>query len=164
MCKAGGFPLQKRISHHPAIFESISSEKHARSISLQFNETAITHVLGLCFNISADAFHFSITSSIPTAITKRTILSIIAKVFDPLGLLAPVTITAKIFIQKLWSLKLGWNDPLPLLTSKKWTQFTNLFQDIPKLKFPRWISLTSEHDFEIHGFSDASQRAICATL
>jgi len=69
MCKTGGFPLQKRISN-PAILESISPEKHARSISLHFDETAMIHVLGLCFNTSADAFHFSITSSIPT-MTKR---------------------------------------------------------------------------------------------
>jgi len=164
ICMADGFPLQKWISNHPAVLESISPEKQAKSISLQFNETAITHVLGLCFNTSTDAFNFSKTSSISTAMTKRTILSTIAKVFDLLGLLAPVTITAKIFIQELWSLKLGWDDPLPLPTSKKWTQFINLFQDIPKLQFPRWIRLTSEPDFEIHGFCDASQRAICATV
>jgi len=163
ICMAGGFPLQKWISNHPAILESISPERHAKSISLQFDEATITHVLGLCYNTSADAFHFSITS-IPSAMTKRTILSTIAKVFDPLGLLAPVTITAKILIQELWSLKLGWDDSLPLPTSTKWIQFTNLFQDIPKLKFPRWISLTNERDFEIHGFCDASQRAICATV
>jgi len=96
MCKAGGFPLQKWISNHSAILESISPEKHAKSISLQFDEAAMTHVLGLCFNTSTDAFHFSIASFIPTAMTKRTILSTIAKVFDPLGLLALVTITAKI--------------------------------------------------------------------
>jgi len=102
---AGDFPLQKWISNHPAILESISPEKHAKSISLQFDEVAKTHVLGLCFNTSADAFHFSITS-IPTAMTKRTILSTVAKVFDSLGLLTFVTITAKIFIQELWSLKL----------------------------------------------------------
>jgi len=116
MCKAGGFPLQRWISNHPAILESISPEKHAKSISLQFDETAMTHVLELCFNTSTDAFHFSITSSIPTAMTKRTILSTIAKVFDPFDLLAPVAITVKIFIQELWSLKLGWDDPLPLPT------------------------------------------------
>lgn len=34
--------------------------------------------------------------------TKRRALSAIARLFDPTGLVAPVIITAKIFIQTLW--------------------------------------------------------------
>jgi len=164
LCMAGGFPLQKWISNHPAILEFISPEKQTKSISLHFEKSSLTHVLGLSYNTSTDAFHFSFESSTSPTITKRIILSTIAKIFDPLGFLAPVVITAKIFIQELWSLKLGWDDPLPLPTLNKWTQFINFLQDIPKLKFPRWINLNSEQEFEIHGFCDASQRAISATV
>lgn len=50
----------------------------------------------------------------PTGVpTKRSVFSLISKLFDPLGLLAPVTIRAKILMQKLWELKLQWDDPLP---------------------------------------------------
>ncbi|XP_018407447.1 PREDICTED: uncharacterized protein LOC108783389 [Cyphomyrmex costatus] len=45
--------------------------------------------------------------------TKRKALSTIAKLFDPLGFLSPIIIIAKIFIQELWTLKIGWDDPLP---------------------------------------------------
>jgi len=164
LCMAGGFPLQKWISNHPAILEFISPEKQTKSISLHFEKSSLTHVLGLSYNTSTDAFHFSFEFSTPPTITKRIILSTIAKIFDPLGFLAPVVISAKIFIQELWSLKLGWDDPLPLPTLNKWTQFINFLQDIPKLKFPRWINLNSEQEFEIHGFCDASQRVINATV
>lgn len=164
LCKAGGFSLQKWISNHPAILESISQEKQTDSTFVQFNKSTIIHVLGLHWNPSTDIFHFSVSSSIPTIMTKRIILSTIAKVFDPLGLLAPIIITAKIFIQELWSIKLGWDDPLSLPISKKWTNFLKQLQDIPKLNFPRWINFKSDNDFEIHGFCDASQSAICATV
>ncbi|XP_067205334.1 uncharacterized protein [Linepithema humile] len=164
LCMAGGFPLQKWTSNHPTILKSISPEKKANLNSIQFEKSTMIHVLGLCWNPSTDTFHFSVTLSVPTAITKQTILSTIAKVFDPLGLLSPITITAKIFMQELWTIKVGWDDPLPLPTSKKWIDFIKLLQEIPKLSFPRWISLNSEHSFEIHGFCDASQRAICATV
>jgi len=103
LCMAGGFPLQKWISNHPAILEFISPEKQTKSISLHFEKSSLTHVLGLSYNTSTDAFHFSFESSTPPTITKRIILSTIAKIFDPLGFLAPVVITAKIFIQELWS-------------------------------------------------------------
>ncbi|XP_067214144.1 uncharacterized protein [Linepithema humile] len=114
LCMAGGFPLQKWLTNHSAILESISSENRIDSSSIRIDETAIIHVLGLCWNPSSDTFHFSVTVSIPSVLTKRNVLSTIAKVFDPLGLLAPILITAKIFIQELWSLKLGWDEPLPL--------------------------------------------------
>lgn len=118
------------------------------------------HILGLCWNPSTDTFHFSVSSSFPTVITKRITLSTIAKVFDPLGLLSPIIIIAKMLLQELWSIKKGWDDTLPPLTSKKWINFIELLQDIPKLNFPRWISLQSESHVKTHGFCDASQRAI----
>ncbi|XP_072761230.1 uncharacterized protein [Anoplolepis gracilipes] len=165
LCKAGGSPLQKCISNHPAILGSIPSEQQAKSTSIQFEDSTMIHVLGLCWNSLSDTFQFSVASSIQSTVTKRIILSTIAKVFDPLGLLAPVTITAKIIMQELWSIKLGWDNPLPLSTSKKWIQFMELLQDISKLNFPRWISLQSGREVEIHGFCDASQLChICCYL
>lgn len=48
-----------------------------------------------------------------TPITKRKILSEIATIFDPLGLLGPVIIIAKIIMQSLWQIKVNWDDVLP---------------------------------------------------
>ncbi|GFV71184.1 uncharacterized protein TNCV_410671 [Trichonephila clavipes] len=41
------------------------------------------------------------------------VLSTIAKIFDPVGLMTPVISKAKIFLQRLWRSKLEWNDLLP---------------------------------------------------
>ena len=45
-------------------------------------------------------------------VTKHKVVSIISTVFDPLGLVSPVMIKAKLFIQKLWSLNLKWDEEL----------------------------------------------------
>lgn len=45
-------------------------------------------------------------------LTKRTLLSDIHKVFDPLGFFAPVLIKGKIFLQQLWQLKTEWDTAL----------------------------------------------------
>ncbi|GFT25887.1 uncharacterized protein TNCV_1518451 [Trichonephila clavipes] len=43
-------------------------------------------------------------------ITKRKILSLVSRVFDPIGFLAPVMIQPKILLQATWKTKEAWDD------------------------------------------------------
>jgi len=52
--------------------------------------------------------------------TKREILKWTSRVFDPLGLISPVTITAKLFLQSLWQKNLNWDSQLSEDLSKNW--------------------------------------------
>ena len=45
--------------------------------------------------------------------TRRMLLQRVASIFDPLGLVCPVTITGKILLQDAWRLSGGWDDELP---------------------------------------------------
>jgi len=164
LCTAGGFPLQKWTSNNKEILDFISNQSHGDPTSIRFEESTTVYILGLCWNSVTDFLQFTTTASQYSGTTKRIILSTIAKIFDPLGLLAPVVITAKILIQELWSIKLGWDDLLPSSVVTRWTLFQEHLQDISKLTFPRWISLKPNQGVEIHGFCDASQLAMCATV
>lgn len=97
-------------------------------------------------------------------VTKQAVLSTISTLFDPLGLLAPITITAKIFVQELWTIRVGWDDPLPLTAATKWNNFINTLKDMPRFTFPRWLGCQSTDQVEIHGFCDASQHAMAASV
>ena len=46
--------------------------------------------------------------------TKRSCLALLAQVWDPIGLVAPVTIKYRIDLQELWSTGYGWDDILPV--------------------------------------------------
>ncbi|GFW01392.1 integrase catalytic domain-containing protein [Trichonephila clavipes] len=46
-------------------------------------------------------------------ITKRLILSVVQKIFDPIGLLTPTTLLPKLLLQNLWKLKISWDHELP---------------------------------------------------
>ncbi|XP_050676437.1 uncharacterized protein LOC126973267 [Leptidea sinapis] len=70
-------------------------------------------VLGLNWSPTADQLQFSTDLTPSPQITKRTVISTTCKVFDPLGLLCPCVIIAKIILQELWSSKLDWDDPVP---------------------------------------------------
>lgn len=62
-------------------------------------------VLGLKWNATFDFFHFDIQMSAVDSsvvyITKRFVLSRIAKLYDLLGWIAPVIVSFRIFMQKL---------------------------------------------------------------
>jgi len=109
-------------------------------------------------------FHFTINSPTITVLTKRTILSTIAKLFDSSGLISSIIIKAKIFIQKLWCIKLDWDDPLPSSIFYKWTDFVDNLTYLSKLIFPRWIGFTSDSVYIELGFCDASQHAFAAVV
>ncbi len=40
-------------------------------------------------------------------------MSDVAKVFDALGFFSPVIIKMKILLQRLWEIKMDWDDPVP---------------------------------------------------
>lgn len=92
--------------------------------------------------------------------TKRTVLSEVCKLFDPLGWLSPCIIFAKIFIQKLWLIQLGWDEKLSGEITNEWKNIQIQFTSTCSVKIPRWIGLSSclKH-VSLQGFADASEKA-----
>ncbi|GFW13935.1 uncharacterized protein TNCV_4700701 [Trichonephila clavipes] len=96
--------------------------------------------------------------------TKTDVLSTIAKIFDPVGLMAPVISKAKIFLQRLWRSKLEWNDLLPAEEYREWQQFLVSLENINNIEIPRRILVAFPEVIEIHGFADASERCYGAAV
>ena len=69
----------------------------------------------------------------------RNILSRIAQLFDPLGLLGPVIVQAKILMQGLWKHKLDWDESVPLDVYTAWTTFHSLLPLLEGIQIPRCI-------------------------
>ena len=71
---------------------------------------------------------------IPQILTKRVVLAQVNKIYDPLGLVTPVTVRAKFLMRKLWMNEhnqLLWDDPIPEMIKEEWVQ---LFEDLYKLE------------------------------
>ena len=45
-------------------------------------------------------------------------LSAVASIFDPIGFLTPFILKAKLLLQSMWRLKIGWDDKLPVQAQK----------------------------------------------
>ena len=80
-----------------------------------------------------------------------------------MGWFAPATINAKIILQRLWNLKLGWDDTVPDDLTKEWqawrTELTN--HPIPRCYFH---VDKKKHSLQLHGFTDVSQAAYAGTV
>lgn len=112
----------------------------------------------------ATCFRFILDRPLTITITKRTILSTIAKFFDPLGLLSTVIIKAKVLIQNLWIIKLEWDEPVPTAIADKWIAFVNDLEDLKAITIPRWIGIKTDCQLQLHGFCDASNHALAALI
>ena len=91
-------------------------------------------------------------------------LSHIAQLFDPLGLVSPVTIRAKMLLQELWLQKLSWDEPLSPQLTERWCNIREDLKSLINVRAPRWVGTQENATIELHGFSDASQLAMAAVL
>ncbi|XP_049297835.1 uncharacterized protein LOC125771339 [Anopheles funestus] len=83
--------------------------------------------------------------------------------YDPLGLIAPVLVRAKLLMQELWLLKSGWDDPVPEQIYNKWTTISDEWQSLSTYKTIRHVLLPNSQ-VELHTFTDASEAAYGACI
>lgn len=109
----GGFELSKWSANNTRLLSNIPKENcTVDSVMLLKDQTSVK-TLGLYWNPTLDQFSFHVDLPPPAKITKPQVLADSSKLFDPLGLLAPVIIQAKILFQRLWLVKTDWDDELP---------------------------------------------------
>ncbi|XP_029159115.1 uncharacterized protein LOC114931307 [Nylanderia fulva] len=109
----GRFELRKWSSNSAALLNDIEVDNHGLACDRTLRIDEHLRILGISWSPSSDMFQFTVTHIPSVSKTKRSILSYVAKLFDPMGWCTPVTIAAKIFMQQLWQLKLDWDDVLP---------------------------------------------------
>ncbi|XP_046388265.1 uncharacterized protein LOC124157511 [Ischnura elegans] len=166
LCMVGGFSLRKWHSNSSTLLQWLPQELLANEPESLFANESIFAVLGLNWQPSEDCFNFN--AKIDQKVeqwTKRLVLSKVAKLFDPLGWIAPVIITAKIFLQKLWLLKIDWDEPLPRTEAEQWETCYSDLPQITNIKVPRRLGYSATMNvIELHGFADASKSAYGAVL
>ncbi|XP_043257973.1 uncharacterized protein LOC122400518 [Colletes gigas] len=131
---------------------------------VEINADKEPKTLGLLWDANKDNLRYSVTIFKDKRITKRSILSDIAKIFDPLGLIAPAILQAKLSMQKLWQLQLAWDESLPQDIHSQWTTYRTDLDHINSIVVPRHASLPDCQSTQIHGFCDASERAYGACV
>lgn len=160
---AGGFNLMKWSSNSTELLESLP-DTHRYSSKVNFDEPDQSlKVLGLEWSPTTDVFSFSVTLD-NRPCTKRNILSVIARQFDVLGLIAPTILYAKLILQKLFVLKLDWDDKPPQNVMILWENYLRELPALRDLKIKRHLEVFRNYIVTIIAFSDASERAYGAAV
>ena len=123
------------------------------------------NVLGLRWETQTDVLSLTTKSPLPATtslVTKRDVLRESSKVYDPLGMLSPVMIKAKLFIQTLWQCNVEWDEPLSEEVQQQWLCIAQDMQEalsltVPRQYFPNITAISKP--LQLHVFADASPLA-----
>lgn len=165
MFSRSGFELRKWCSNSQDLMEHIPIQDREAVFSNDISPVECIKTLGIAWQPNEDKFLFQIPS-IETSnhLTKRLILSQLAKLYDPLGLLAPVIISAKILLQQMWKTKTDWDDIVNSDVLEQWNKFQSTLPCLNELRIDRIIVCDNPVSIELHGFSDASEAAYGACV
>lgn len=154
---AGGYELRKWTSNCPELLDDLPRD-HLQSPH-QFTDPEnpqVVLVLGVQYNPVTDTFSYKSCMPPETCVTKRTVLSLIARTYDPCGWISPVVFRAKVFMQKLWLSGMKWDDSLTPDLLHEWTTFVVDLPNINRVSLPRRIFPPDCVSYSLHAFSDAS--------
>lgn len=174
LLKEGGFVLQKWSSNREEVLQDLNrtvnqgnnriEEKETRQLETKLDNN-IVKILGLTWNRTRDEFQYSVKlPPLSAPVTKRKIISDVARLYDPLGWIAPCVIKAKIFIQRLWIAGTGWDEEPTEDILKDWYTYRNELVHLAEFRLERWVNTNLNDVVELHGFSDASNRAYAAVV
>lgn len=128
-------------------------------------------VLGMNWDCELDTFIFKLNDIVELArslpATKRNLIRIYSKLFDPLGILSPMFAELKMLFQELCAMKIEWDEPMPTDKERVWNRWLT---DAEKLKFisvPRFIFAHVDSDVmstHLVGFGDSSKKCYAAVV
>ena len=183
LLKSGGFNLCKFTSNNLALQQKISIAEGV--IPTQACEETYTQrtlgkaqpsfrderkVLGVIWNVDLDEMVVDLrtaaNSAVESGLTKRHIVSLSGRFYDPIGIITPVIITFKVLIQELCKAGVGWDEPLEGKLLERWQSLMRRLRDCPPIRVPRCYYQSSSHPrvYELHGFSDASSVAYASVI
>ncbi|XP_032690669.1 uncharacterized protein LOC116853640 [Odontomachus brunneus] len=89
LLRTGGFALRKWAANNPAVLEPVPENCRLPLVPLRDHADLGTPVLGVQW-LPEDAFGYGDALGLPSSNTKRSILSTISRVFNPLGWISPL--------------------------------------------------------------------------
>ncbi|KAL8567647.1 hypothetical protein ACOMHN_054459 [Nucella lapillus] len=108
--------------------------------------------------LEGDTLHFNFNGS-TQAKSRRGVLSVIASVFDPLGLFSPLVLQGRMILQEICRESLDWDDQLSEGLQQRWIRWLENMEGLHEIHIPRCYFKQASlawADVQLHHFADAS--------
>lgn len=155
-----GMHARKWLSSLSRVLQEIPQMDRKSEVDLDKESLPTAKTLGVWWLAGQDVFTFRENApDEDMKYTKRNFLKKIATLFDPVGLLAPFTIRAKILL-------LEWDEEMDESLSNSARTWFNELHDLQRLKIPRCLQ-EIEREIEavtLHTFVDTSEEAYGAVV
>ncbi|KAL0810972.1 hypothetical protein ABMA28_010266 [Loxostege sticticalis] len=163
------FELRKWASNTNQVLLALEEKEETTELSIG---PKTEKILGMVWETSSDSLRYNLDlSRLPDDIlqiqrpTKRQALQIVMSLFDPLGLVSPVTIKAKQILQEIWRRSTKWDDLLDEDLAEQWVKWTQHLEALREVKIPRcYPGYSNGNRRELHIFVDASEAAYAAAV
>ncbi|XP_034536205.1 uncharacterized protein LOC117810467 [Notolabrus celidotus] len=164
---SGGFEIRQWASNVPTVVSHLPSTARSESTELWLAEKQTDPqepALGLRWHCPTDQLGYRFKAMKSETPTMRYIYKVLARQYDPLGVIIPYTTRAKILVQRLWAKKRGWDDPnLPSDIVEAWSNWERELPELANITLPRAYSppkvATETTEYTLHVFCDASEQA-----
>ena len=182
----GGFKLRKWLTNDPQVRAKMATETQTGDKQDVVTEEYISYakssvgmklgskgqkVLGCEWDYEADVIAVYLMSVVQRAkglpVTKRNTLRLLAGVYNPLGLISPVTVSVKVIFQEICCQKCGWDEQLEGGFKKGFEDWIEGLNDCHKIDAKRCVYDHPREEVEecsLHGFADASKKAYCGVV
>ena len=189
--ESASFLARKYKANHREILECVPPDKRAKSCLTTFGdirpfsseneiliEPGLTKALGMAFDAKDDTFYYGGLQSLQKKLqekeahTKRDLAGAAAVLgYDLTGARSPAALKCRILLQKVISddnekglpnNNATWSRNLEPDIQKLFNEWLSGLHELDEVKIPRFLDLTL--DYELHGFSDASNHGYAAVI
>ena len=162
----GGFVLSKWKSNRESVIRSWPLEERAKELKALGSDLSgrlpVVKALGVAWDCSRDTFTFESRKLDEQVTTVASVLSVLASIYDPLGIIAPFTLTGKQLFQELWMAHQSWKAQVPEEFIKAWAAWISEIHVIAEIHMPRWYGFPRGSKITLHIFADASTKGLGA--
>ncbi len=161
-----GMKPHKWVSNSRELLKEIPAADIIPTFDLDRDEMPGTKTLGALWKPKEDILTFeSKEVDDVESITKRSFLHHTMSLFDPLGILAPYTIQAKVLLQEMWAKGLSWDEEIPMDLRQEVTKWYSELRIVPEMTLNRCLRKDeSVVKTQVHMFCDASTEAYGACV
>ncbi|KAL4154263.1 hypothetical protein QTP88_002088 [Uroleucon formosanum] len=160
-----GLELKKWASNTPCVLEAVpAADRVCAPMPFESVDGYGTKVLGLQWHPEGDYLCCALSLDSAPVCTKRGILSLVARIFDPLGVFAPAVFLAKSIMQRTWQLGMTWDELLPKNIHDEWIAFVSDLPSLLNIRVPRYLNSSHGAPCYLLGFCDASQLDYAAVV